>query len=46
MREEIVKSIQKMVQAITGKKVVIGSVPPLDGYAVSMAEHPLPHSGR
>ena len=37
MREEIVESIQQMVQAITGKRVVIGSVPPLDGYAVSMA---------
>ena len=37
MREEIIESIQKMVQAITGKRAVIGSVPPLDGYAVGMA---------
>ena len=37
MREEIIESVQKMVQSITGKRVVIGSVPPLDGYAVSMA---------
>ncbi len=37
MREEIIESVQEMVQSITGKRVVIGSVPPLDGYAVSMA---------
>lgn len=37
MREEIIESIQKMAQAITGKTVVIGSVPPVGGYAVGLA---------
>lgn len=35
MREEILTAIQQMIQAILGASVVIGSVPPLEGYAVS-----------
>lgn len=37
MREEIIIAIQQMIQNIIGKPVVIGSVPPLEGYAVGMA---------
>lgn len=37
MKEEILIAIQKMIQAIIGSSVVIGSVPPLEGYAVSSA---------
>lgn len=36
MRDEIVTAIQKMVQEIIRKTVIIGSVPPLEGYAVGM----------
>lgn len=36
MRDEIITAIQKMVQEIIGKPVIIGSVPPLEGYAVGM----------
>lgn len=34
MREEIVLAIQQMIQGIIGGTVVVGSVPPLNGYAV------------
>ena len=37
MREEILSAVQQMVAAITGATVVIGSLPPLEGYAVSIA---------
>ena len=36
MREEIIIAMQQMIQNIIGKPVVIGSVPPLEGYAVGM----------
>lgn len=36
MREEIIISMQQMIQNIISKPVVIGSVPPLEGYAVGM----------
>lgn len=36
MRKEIIISMQQMIQNIIGKSVVIGSVPPLEGYAVGM----------
>lgn len=34
MKNEIIISMQQMIQNIIGKPVVIGSVPPLEGYAV------------
>lgn len=37
MRDEIVAALQKMIQALVSGPVVIGSMPPLDGYAVSFA---------
>lgn len=37
MREEVLSAVQQMVAAITGATVVIGSLPPLEGYAVSIA---------
>lgn len=37
MRDEIIAALQKMVQALVSGPVVIGSMPPLDGYAVSFA---------
>lgn len=37
MRDEIVSALQKMIQALVSGPVVIGSMPPLDGYAVSFA---------
>lgn len=36
MREEIIIAMQQMIQNIISKPVVIGSVPPLEGYAVGM----------
>ena len=36
MREEIVSTIQKMIEPLVSMPVVIGSVPPLEGYAVSV----------
>lgn len=36
MREEIIIAMQQMIQNIIGKPVVIGSVPPLEGYTVGM----------
>lgn len=36
MREEIIIAMQQMIQNIIKKPVVIGSVPPLEGYAVGM----------
>ncbi len=35
MRAEILTAMQQMIAAITGGTVVIGSLPPLGGYAVS-----------
>lgn len=35
MRDEILLAMQQMIAAITGGTVVIGSLPPLGGYAVS-----------
>ena len=35
MRDEILTAMQQMIAAITGGTVVIGSLPPLGGYAVS-----------
>lgn len=37
MRSEILTAFKKMVEALTGKAVVIGSLPPLNGFAVSFA---------
>lgn len=37
MRDEIIAAVQKMIQALVSGPVVIGSMPPLDGYAVSFA---------
>lgn len=37
MREEVLSAVQQMVAAITGAAVAIGSLPPLKGYAVSIA---------
>lgn len=37
MREEVLSAVQQMVAAITGATVAIGSLPPLEGYAVSIA---------
>lgn len=37
MREEILTAIQQMISAITNAKVVIGALPPLGGYALSVA---------
>lgn len=34
MRDEIIEAIQAMIQAITGQTVVIGSMPPTEGFAV------------
>lgn len=34
MKNEIIISMRQMIQNIIGKPVVIGSVPPLEGYAV------------
>ncbi len=34
MREEIITAMQQMIQGIIGKDVVVGSIPPLNGYAV------------
>ena len=36
MREEIIIAMQQMIQNIISKPVVVGSVPPLEGYAVGM----------
>lgn len=36
MRDEILLAMQQMIAAITGGAVVIGSLPPLEGYAVSL----------
>ena len=36
MREEIIIAMQQMIQNIISKPVMIGSVPPLEGYAVGM----------
>lgn len=36
MKNEIIIAMQQMIQNIVGKPVVIGSVPPLEGYAVGM----------
>lgn len=37
MRDEILAAMQQMIAAQTGGTVVIGSLPPLNGYAVSFA---------
>ena len=37
MRDEIIQALQQMVQAIIDGTVVIGSMPPLGGYAVGYA---------
>lgn len=37
MRNEIIETLQRMIQALVAKPVVIGSIPPLDGYAISFA---------
>lgn len=37
MREQILAAIQQMVAALTDSTVVIGPLPPLNGYAVSFA---------
>lgn len=37
MRDEILTAMQQMIAALTGGTVVIGSLPPLSGYAVSLA---------
>lgn len=34
MREEIITAMQHMIQGIIGENVVVGSIPPLNGYAV------------
>ena len=36
MREEIIIAMQQMIQNIISKPVMVGSVPPLEGYAVGM----------
>lgn len=36
MREEIIIAMQQMIWNIISKPVVVGSVPPLEGYAVGM----------
>lgn len=36
MRTEIVAALQEMIQALVSGTVAIGSVPPLEGYAVGM----------
>ena len=36
MREEIIIAMQQMIQNTTSKPVMVGSVPPLEGYAVGM----------
>ena len=36
MRDKILLAMQQMIAAITGGTVVIGSLPPLEGYAVSL----------
>lgn len=36
MRDEILLAMQQMIAAITGGTVAIGSLPPLEGYAVSL----------
>lgn len=35
MRDEIIANLQKMIQSLVSGPVVIGSMPPLNGYAVS-----------
>ena len=37
MREEILAAVQQMIAAITGGTVAIGSLPPLNGFAVSLS---------
>lgn len=37
MRDEILTAMQRMIEALTGGTVVIGSLPPLNGFAVSFA---------
>ena len=37
MRDEILTAMQQMIAAFTGGTVVIGSLPPLNGYAVSFS---------
>ena len=37
MRDEIIENLQKMIAALISGPVVIGSMPPLNGYAVSFA---------
>lgn len=37
MRDEILTAMQQMIAALAGSTVVIGSLPPLNGYAVSFA---------
>ena len=37
MRDEILLTLQQMIQALTGASVVIGSMPPNEGFAVSFA---------
>ena len=37
MRDEIIAALQRMIQALVSGSVVIGSMPPLNGYAVSFA---------
>lgn len=34
MREEIITAMKQMIQGIIGENVVVGSIPPLNGYAV------------
>ena len=36
MRDEILLAVNRMISAITSGTVVIGSLPPLEGYAVSL----------
>lgn len=37
MRHEVIEALQQMIQALVDGPVVIGSMPPLNGYAVSFA---------
>ena len=37
MRDEIIEALQQMIRALIISPVVIGSMPPLNGYAVSFA---------
>ena len=37
MRDEILEAMKQMIAAITGGTVVIGSLPPLNGFAVSFS---------